>query len=290
MMTRWGIQWTVLCWIGCCSCAAADQAVLVLKNGGQLRGDVLHAPAADQPASSSFYIVRLASGGRVKLAARQVRKVVEPSAAESKYARLLPKMPDTAAGHLTMAQWCQEHGLNDLRLYHLQQVLRHEPDHQEARRSLGYGRIDGRWIKADDWMQEQGYVRYQGAWRLPQQVAVLERERETELAQKNWRRDLKMWRGWLGGRRDAEAREKLRQLQDPLAVPALAELLGAERDSQVREIYVDLLARFSSSTAVSALVRTALQDPDTEIRLRAIDHLRDTGRTQAVRLRPGTQS
>jgi hypothetical protein len=283
MTTHSSLCWAILCWTGCASFAAAEEAVVVLKNGGQVRGDVLRAPSADQPASSSFYIVRLSSGSRVKLAARQVRKLIEPSTAESKYERLLPKMPDSAAGHLSMAQWCQENGLKDLRLYHLQQVLRHESDHEEARRSLGYGRIEGRWIKADDWMRQQGYVRYQGAWRVPQQVAIMERQREIELAQKNWRRDLKMWRGWLGGRRDAEAREKLRQLKDPLAVPGLAELLAKERDPDVRETYVDLLARFSNSTAVSALVRTAIQDPDMEIRLRAIDHLRNNGRPQAVR-------
>ncbi len=216
------------------------------------------------------------------MTARQVRKVVDPSPPENQYAGLLRRMPDTAKGHLTMAAWCQENGLNDQRLHHLEQVLRHQPDHEDARRILGYGLIDGQWVRAQDWMEQQGYVRYQGAWRLPQQVAILEQARETELAEKRWRRDLKMWRGWLGGRRDAEAREKFQQLKDPLAIPGLAVLLSEERDAQVREMYIDLLARFSHAKAYSALIQIALEDVDLENRLRAIDYLRENGRTHAV--------
>ena len=188
-MNPWRRAWvffglcSLLGLLGCAGGASADESLLVLKNGGQLRGTVVQAPDDDQPANDAYYIVRLSTGSRVKLAARQVRKVAPLSPAEAKYASLLPDMPDTAAGHLTMAQWCQDNKLNDLRLYHLEQVLRHEPDHEEARRSLGYGRIDGRWIKADDLMQQQGYVRYQGAWRLPQQVAIMEQVRK-----RSWRR------------------------------------------------------------------------------------------------------
>jgi hypothetical protein len=273
----------LVCYLASALIASADEGILLLKNGGQLRGDIRAVPAADGTAEASFYIVGLAAGTRIKLEARQVRKVLDASPAESKYAQLLPQMPDTAAGHLAMAEWCQKNGLDDLRQYHLEQVLRHAPDHQDARRILGYSLIDGQWARAEDLMEQQGYVRYQGAWRLPQQVAVLERERERELAQKSWRRDLRMWRGWLGGRRDAEAQENFRQIKDPLAAPGLAELLSSERDPRIRAMYIDLLARLGDANAVSALTRAALEDDDPENRLRAIDHLRTTGRTQAMR-------
>ncbi len=282
-MIPWrSIRNTLLLGLASVPIASAEEGVVLLKNGGQLRGEIRAVSSAEDAGDVSFYIVGLSSGARIKLEARQVRRVLDASPTESKYAQLLPQMPDTAAGHLAMAEWCQKNELDDLRLYHLEQVIRHEPDHADARRILGYSLIDGQWARAEELMQQQGYVRYQGAWRLPQQVAILERERELELAQKGWRRDLKMWRGWLGGRRAVEAEENFRQIQDPLAVPGLAEMLAAERDSEIRAMYIDILARLGGSSAVSALSRAAIQDVDLENRLRAIDHLRKTGRTQAM--------
>ena len=59
-------------------------------------------------------------------------------------------------------------------------------------------------------------------------------------------------------------------------------MLVDEKDPQVRELYVDVLARLDDPAAVSALARTAIEDSDLEIRVRAVDHLRNNGRHQAA--------
>ena len=74
-----------------------------------------------------------------------------------------------------------------------------------------------------------------GFGKLPQQIEILERQREIELAQKKWRRDLKLWRTWLEGRRVGEAKEQLNRIKDPAAVPGLGEMLSRESSADVRQ-------------------------------------------------------
>jgi hypothetical protein len=194
---------------------------------------------------------------------------------EAEYARLLAQMPDTLEGHEGLARWCHERGLSEPRNFHWQQVLERHPDHPEARQILGFSRIGGRWVRAEEFMQAQGYVRYKGSWRLPQQVAALQQQDELETAEKAWRRNIEQWRSWLDGRRHDEGLKRLQAIDDPLASAGLAQLLASESDADIRQMYVDLLARLATPLAADALIDCAIQDDDLEIRLRCVDHLRD---------------
>ena len=220
-------------------------------------------------------MIRVADGILLRVDAAEVGRVIEPSADERAYANLLPNMPATADGHATMAKWCQEHELLDQKNFHWEHVLRHDPDHADARRALGYSLIRGRWTRAEDFMEAQGYVRHRGAWRLPQQVAVEQRQQEIEVAEKLWRRDIETWRNWLDGRRHDEGLRNLESIDDPLADVGLAELLVQEEDAGVRLLYVDLLARLATPTAINALVSAAIEDPDVDVRLKSIDYVRE---------------
>ncbi len=276
----WGV--TLIAWGGGLTTAPAAEDQLLLKNGGQVVGTILRRPSPGASDEEASYLVRLSDGIHAKIAASQVGRVVEPTAEEEQYEQLLPEMPDTARGHEAMAKWCQQHGLGDRKEFHWRQVLRHDTNHAEARRALGYGMLGGKWTRPEDFMEAQGYIRYKGTWRLPQQVAVLEQEREIELAQKEWRKNLRVWRGWLGGRRHGEAMQRLRDVSDPLAAMGLAELLAAESDPALRAMYVDSLARIGGSNVVNALLASALNDDDLEVRLRCIDHLKQLGRIPAL--------
>jgi hypothetical protein len=255
---------------------------LLLKSGGRVQGQIQRRPAQDARDDTATYLVRVADGIVVRVAARDVGRVIEVSEAESEYQRLLPEMPDTAAGHEAMAKWCQERGLNGQKDFHWQHVLRHDPDHAEARRVLGYNRIGGRWIRAEDFMQAQGYIRYKGAWRLPQQVATEQQQEELDVAEKAWRRDIELWRNWLKGRRHGEGMQRLQAIDNPLAAAGLAQALADEEDVATRELFVDLLSRLATPLAIDALVDAAINDPDLEVRLRCVDRIRDSGANQAV--------
>ena len=259
-------------------------AVIVLRNGGRLTGDVRRST------KDSAFIIQLSTGARIKIDERKVRKIIDDPPEQQRYEELLRDMPDTAAGHWTMASWCKENSLKPQAVYHQEQVIRHDPNHADARRALGYSMLNGRWTKPEEFMTQQGYKRYKGEWKLPQQIEILERQRKIELAQKKWRRDLKLWRTWLDGRRANEATEQLKRINDPTAVPGLGEALQRESSADVREMYVDALGKIGTSGAVSILIATGLNDKDLEVRIRAIDTLRDVGRLAAVQAYSGALS
>lgn len=254
--------------------------VVVLKSGGRVEGELLK---ADETARDGFYIVKTTAGGMLRLDKIHVDHVERLSDAERKYAEYLPKMPDTIDGHWTMAEWCRTNGLKAQREYHLQRIIERDPDHEEARHGLGYSKLDDRWIRADEWMHEQGYVRYQGAWRTRQEVALDQQQEKFDLAAKNWRRDLKMWRNWFGNeRRQAEGIANIKAVNDPLAALALGEMLEDEPLRSMKLLYVEILGRLNSSAAKTPLIKAAVEDNDDVVREACLRELQKNGTKQAV--------
>lgn len=278
----------------CCSLVCASLCALAfppttlhgetlhLRDGGRLTGKLEKRPAEEDDEQKVNYILRLRDGGLVAVRASEVARCEDDSAVDLEYDQLLAAAEDTAEGHEKLARWCQEHELSQLKEFHYREVLRWDPNHAEARRVLGYRMVQGEWLKPEEAMQRQGLVRYRGQWRLPQEVAALEQQQQADKQQKAWNRNLTMWRDWIGGRRDAEAVEKIRAIKDPLAGPALAEAINRESRPEIRELLVDTLADLPTSYALETLVALALNDDDGEFRLRCVRHLRERGASGAV--------
>ena len=93
--------------------------VFRLANGGRIDGEWLN---ADEQHPQQ-YLVRLPSGGKITLAAAQVKEVVKLSPDEVEYEKIRPQYPDTADGQWKLAQWCLEHKLKEQRQTHLQRVI-----------------------------------------------------------------------------------------------------------------------------------------------------------------------
>jgi hypothetical protein len=261
---------------------ALHAETLLLKSGGRVDGQIEQSPAAGATGADAVYRVRSDAGILVLVPVSEVGRVIGTTAEEAEYERLLTQMPDTLEGHEELAGWCHERGLKDARDFHWRQVLERQPDHAQARQILGYSRIGGRWVRAEEFMQAQGYVRYKGSWRLPQQVAALQQQEEMEAAEKGWRRNIELWRSWLGGRRHDEGIQRLQAINDPLASAGLAQLLTEESDVEIRELYVDLLARLATPLAAGAMIDCAIHDSDLEVRLRSVDHLREMASDRAA--------
>ena len=252
--------------------------VILLTNGSRLNGKVLRRPNDE----SNNYVVELRKGVRVRLSAREVGRIEQLTSLQKRYAELLPDMPDSAHGHFEMARWCHKHELKDLKQLHLNYVLRHDPDHVETHRMLGHSLKQGRWAEAKDHMKSQGYARHQGNLRLPQQIELEKQKKSIELAQKKWRGDIQRWRRWLRGRQAETGREQIRAINDPLAIPGLREVLQKESDPNVRQLYIDVLARFDEPAADGALIHAAIHDDELELRIRCLDYLRQRGSAMAV--------
>jgi HEAT repeat protein len=125
-------------------------------------------------------------------------------------------------------------------------------------------------------MGARGFVRYRGMWRTVQEIELIERADRVNLAQKEWVSRLERLRKRLDDPRQAEAAaEEIREIADPFAVPALAAALGKERMPRVRACYVEALSHIGGQEALATLVTVAVDHPDPETRILAVERLVD---------------
>lgn len=117
----------------------AQADVFELRNGERIEGAVIRE-------SSTFISVKTSSGEVVTL---DVGQIVRREKAQSEYDEYQARRDKLGAkdleGHLQLAQWCVDRSLFQESLFHLRMVLTADPNHEEARRRLGYVRIHGRW-------------------------------------------------------------------------------------------------------------------------------------------------
>ena len=265
-----------LLWI---SHTAAAAEALVLSGGGQIDGQLVDPAKRD----AEQLTVRTPEGIRVTVERDQVAKLLRPSAAEIEYRRVAPTYADTVEGQWALAEWCKEQKLRNVRQAHLKRVVELDSDHKLARRALGYSQHAGRWMTQAEIMTDRGYVQHEGRWMLPQEVEITDKRRKDSLAEKQWLATLKRWREWLNDdRRAEEAAAKLRAINDPYAVKAIRLHLKTEPVVQVREWYVEALARIGTPEALQALVQMALNDPMDDVRLSAVDLLVEKKQPEVV--------
>ncbi len=247
--------------------ARAD--TFVLANGGRVEGRLLN----PEESPREKYQVEVDGAGQLVLDAAQVESVVTLSPSRKRYLEILPRMPATADGLWKMAEWCREVGLDEERTVHLEQLIELEPDHKAARAALGYNRVDGKWVQPDEHMRSMGYVRFEGAWRLPQEIEIHQRQDRIAEAENQWRRDVRNLRSQVGKRRGPESIAQLQAIRDPLAAPALVDLLNEETVPDLAVLYVDVLGRLNHAAASAALIKHALENSDERIRDLCLDQL-----------------
>ncbi|MBI1850025.1 MAG: CAP domain-containing protein [Planctomycetes bacterium] len=67
------------------------------------------------------------------------------------YAERLKKIKDgDAAAYFSLAQWCRTHKLDDESKAELQKVIEIDPEHEAARRQLGFTKVDGAWVTREE--------------------------------------------------------------------------------------------------------------------------------------------
>ena len=273
----------ILCLFVLGAVRTAQGAVFLLVTGGQIEGQLLN--PQENPRQS--YIVRTETGGTVKLALSQVDRVLTVSEDLAWYREALPKVPPTVDGHWAMAEECRRRSLKQQREFHLQEILKLDPEHAEARYGLGYSKLDGNWVKTDEWMLSRGYVRYRGAWRIAQDVALEQVAQRNEKQVKDWRQKVNIWRTAISKRRGKEqdATDAIRAFKDPAAAPALAEIVGdTDEQRDLRLLCIEVLGKLQSPAGVAAFIKQAVEDADPHIREACLDQLARFGTPQAVRI------
>ncbi|HTU24013.1 MAG TPA: hypothetical protein VMF30_01370 [Pirellulales bacterium] len=251
--------------------------VFHLGNGGDVRGEILNPTESPR----THYVIKTAQGGKISLPADQVTQVDKQSAKEIEYDRLAAAAADSVKGQWDLAEYCRENHLHSQRTKHLERIIQLEPDHAEARRALGYSRVKGKWTTVEEGMNAQGRKFYKNAWRLPQEIELMERARHDELAQKDWFAKLKRWRGWYTGGKQEMARVNIGDITDPLAVKGLSYFLEHEEDRDLKLLWIGALTRIGGG-GFEPLVTASLSDGDEEIRIACWERLAEAKYRPAV--------
>jgi len=245
--------------------AAAD--VVYLKSGGSVEGKVVEQTATG-------YTIRTAVG-MIRLPADAVQRVEEKPSILDEYIARREQLADTAAAHVELARWCQEQGLTAAQRTHLKRALELDPDCEAARAALGYVRVGGLWV--------DGRARGTGGGGAPdgkdadRHKAGADDEAVVAAIQTQWTvriraiRDTKLESPIPRAVR--EGRERILEIQDPLAILPMARLLS-EGSLACREVLVEALGRFSQDEATMNLAVLALVDADDGIRHRALLELK----------------
>lgn len=261
--------WSLPIWIVAITAAVAHADRLELVHGGQVAGEVINKDRED----GTPYIMRT-EFGRVLVASDDVTRVRVQRDEQKAYERFLMRMPATADGNWRMAKWCKTQNLVNERRHHLRETIRLDSDHAAARKALNYVLRDGKWETRHEIMEQRGFVRHKGQWRLPQDIAIEDQQVKQRDAEREYRNQLKDWNSWIGKKRENEAYAKLDEIVDPTAVPALVERIHHKRTShEFLVACVDALGRIASPAATRAIVDVALQTPDEELRLHCLDKI-----------------
>ncbi len=260
----------------------AGAEVFHLSTGGTIEGKLINTLA--QP--TRRYVIKTATG-KIILETSRVVRIEQKSDVLKQYEEAFPSVSNTVDGHFKMALTCAKLKLLVQRDYHLEHVLKLEPDHERARQLLGYTRQGDGWQKADLWMREQGYVKIAGRWRIPQEVESDRLREQRSEEEKNWRELIRRWETAVVKNRPnaAESWQNLKGIDAYRATPALADRLSDLRQAPRRDLrllYVDLLSKIGGTVASNTLMKRVMEDPDELVRERCVEQLRRWKSTRAM--------
>jgi len=249
-------------------CPATRAETFELSGGGQIEGRLLN--PGESPRES--FVIQTPQGGKLTLGKSQVTKVITKTQAQQEYEELLSKITADAEAHWKLAEWCRKQdGMEKLRELHMAKVIEYDPEHEGARRGLGYSQIEGKWVRPEEHMESIGHVRVGGAWRTKQEAELEAAKKAASQAGKDWKAKIRMWTTWLGNeRRAVEGAQNLKGIRDPLAAIALGDLLKEEEDRSLRRMYVEMLSRLSPGAGTGPLIDAALKDGDEQVRDQAM--------------------
>jgi hypothetical protein len=167
--------------------------------------------------------------------------------------------PRTLEGRWKLALWCERHGLPIEALAHFAEVIRLAPEHEAARKRLGFKRVGRFWLTQDQLDDARA-----------EQVAQ-------ERASKTWRPQFARWLDDLGSKNAevaAKAEVNYLKVTDPRSVPELVRSLGAA-DLGRQRLLVSVLGQIDSVGASRVLASIAVSSFSPEIRRMAAETLRN---------------
>jgi hypothetical protein len=264
-----------------------------LKNGGELRGEVLPESSSSGKganARSDRVKIRTLSGAVVVVSRDEIDEIIRRRPVVEEYETLRRGVADTVDAQWELAEWCRSRSLSRERAVHLARVVELDPDHAAAHRGLGHIRREGRWTTTEAMMTARGYVKHKGRYVLPQELELIEAEEKDEVAEKGWFKRIRRWEGWLDGDRadrHSEAMGGLKAIRDDNAIPALSRTFRNNASETKRMLYIDVLSRIEGDKPLTPLIHQSLHDESRFVRDAAVRSVRrrDAGAAIPIYLR-----
>tara|TARA_B100000945_G_scaffold307403_1_gene295806 strand:+ start:519 stop:1742 length:1224 start_codon:yes stop_codon:yes gene_type:complete len=244
-----------------------------LSSGSTLNGKLLN---PDQDPRVNYQIQT--DFGKVTLDAKQVTKASSKPMVVQQYEQSIVSLPDTVQAHLDMASKCKAVNLLKQHQFHLEQVLRLDPDNASVRQQLGYVKIGNQWHREDVHMRQQGYIRHGGRWRTVQEVTVLEANAQIEKEEIEWRTKIMRWESLILKNRPTatDAIKNMREIKDYRATTALAERLNERQlPREMKLMYLEILTEIGGAVPVQAMLKCITEETDDVMTQRCLDQLRD---------------
>lgn len=115
--------------------------------------------------------------GEFTFAAADVASVEKGRTALHEY---YEKEPKTARDHFELARWAEDKGISKVVKKHFQRAVELDPEHEFARRALGYSIHKGRWMTSEEIHRDLGDVQFEGRWISKEERDVILAERESD--------------------------------------------------------------------------------------------------------------
>ncbi|MEZ6094862.1 MAG: hypothetical protein R3C03_11620 [Pirellulaceae bacterium] len=259
---------------------ADEWGVLSLKDSsGQIFGKLVEEKYKDPETGKICYVIETKSGGLIQIE----RSSAEWRATDSlmlEYEAKAAEAPQTAAGHRSVVEWCNESKagskLNEQIIYHLLQIVQLDPQDDDAARQLnmrGWMKFDGTWKPEAQYYESIGYVRDGRLWVSQLQAQVSQINESAEGTFDEAKSEFVRWARLLNRRSQDESKSKLNELLTEEMIPAIVEETKKLSDDGVRMFVVETIGDFPGFTAQDALIDLLLTDSSVKVRERALTML-----------------
>jgi hypothetical protein len=143
--------------LGACFCAVASADEVVLKNGSKIEGAVKE---------DGNKITIDVGSGTITVDRSDVKAINKPTGAIEEFERRQKEAkPDDINAQWQLYLWTkQQEGFKSRADRQLQKILELDPNHEGARRALGYVNHKGVWLTQDEHNATLGLVKYNGDW------------------------------------------------------------------------------------------------------------------------------
>jgi len=244
--------------------AFAEADTVVLKNGLELHGETAERDGK----------VEITLDGKTRVIDRsRVKEIREGESPHEEFSRRAAALEaGDAAGWYRLALWARANKVARVREA-LERVVEAAPDHRAARRELGYERVGGEWLTADEAKRRKGFVKAGGKWVLPAEADRLMREGLMEQAEVT-KEHRQLAKEVVVALKDddpevrAAAREMIPELPDAALLRPFKKLLYAPH-AETRVLAVKTFARIGDRTALPWLIRTSMYDASKDVRAAA---------------------